>query len=174
MTVKQYFEVATKGMHEQVADLPVPEVIEGLSLTAKGDFTYRQIVDLRDGLEKQLSEYETALLIGRLFCGADVSGWDFSLFVPYMLMILKYNEQCIKYEIKNLKYTPTANEKAAGVEKLGKFKDWAVVSSICKTYHGYKHEEVYNLLYTTVLAIQEYDLAVSKFERKLTKIENAK
>jgi hypothetical protein len=172
MTVEQYFEVATKGMHEQVADLPAPEVIEGLNLTAKEDITYRQMVDLREGLEKQLSEYEIALLIGKLFCGADVSGWEFSLFVPYMLMILKYNEKCIKYELKNLKYNPTAKEKKAGSERLGKFKDWGVASAICKVYSGYTHDKVYNLKYSIVLAIQEYDLAVMKFERRYNAIKD--
>jgi hypothetical protein len=167
-TVKQFFESIgdNRELYEIIEQLPISEQYVRVE-----EMTYRQVVDIREGIEHMISDYELALLIGRVLLKADVSEMNYTDYLPYMLSVLKWNEKLIMNEVKCLKYVPTSDEKAAGIDKLGKFKDFAVVDTIVKSRPCYTHDEVYDLPYTTVFSMQYYDSEVAKFERKLIKIQ---
>ena len=178
-TVEKFFESMTepeiaKGMYDLFEDIDLPEQIDGVKLTGAKDMTFKQMTELRRGLETDAGDYETALMIGTVMLGSNVAAWSYKDYLPYMLSVLKYVHNSVKNESVKLKYNPTADEKKAGIDKLSVFREWGTVDAIVRSRPCYTHEDVYNLKYVDVFVMQWIDLEHSKFERKLMKIQSEK
>ena len=174
MTVKQYFDSVkdgelAKAVYEQLED--VEPSYECLGMPVENDMTFGQMTELRRGLTEGMTDFDISQLIGRVMGDKDVSTCDYLQWLPYMLRVLKYVTNSIKNEEQKLKYTPTSDEKAAGIEKLGVFKEWGIVDALVRSRPAYKHADIFALKYTDVFLMQWIDLEHSKFERKLIKIQ---
>ncbi len=175
-SVSEFFEAMAaagdlaKDLYDQLKDIELKKEIAGVQMPEINCMTFGQMIDLRHEIPNQ-DDYQVALSVGRVMTGQDVSGWPYIDYLPYMLRVLQYVNNSIKNEEKKLKYTPTADEKAAGIDRLNVFKEWGVVDSIAQRMH-ILHEQVYNLKYTDCFLMQWKDLELSKFERKYAKIIN--
>jgi hypothetical protein len=131
------------------------------------------MIELRHGITEQEDDYSIALMIGQVMLKTDIDDWRYIDYLPYMLKVLQYVEGSIKNETKKLKYTPTAQEKKAGIDKLNIFKEWGIVDSIAQRLH-ILHEQVWELHYVDVFLMQHKDLEEAKFQRRLSKIMTEK
>ena len=75
---------------------------------------------------------------------------------------------------KALRYEPTAEERQAGIDEVGKkVKEFATVDAIARRMH-ISHDEALKLPYATVYLMLLNDLEQSKFERRLQKVYSKK
>lgn len=173
MTIKQFFEANINesiagGLYDLYKELPVPEKISGIPVPKLSDMMYGQMLELRQGFVDAVDDHEIALLIGRVMLEKDISAYKCEEFLPYMIAVMSFVEDRTKTENKKLKYTPTAGEKAVGIDKLNVFKEWGTIDNIALRM-GILHDDVLKLRYNDVFLMQWKDLEQAKFERRYRK-----
>jgi hypothetical protein len=173
-TVNEFFESVlsgdqAQGIYEMAEDLPVPDEIAGVVLPKIRAMKFGQMIELRRGLRNDLPDTEISDIIGMVMTGQHPGEWPALEWLPYMLAVLKFIENSLKSEKKNLKYTPTADEKKAGIDRLNVFEDWGTIDSLVRTYPQYTHAEIAELQYTEVYMMQWRSVVLAKIERNMTK-----
>jgi hypothetical protein len=173
MTIKQFFEANINesiagGLYDLYKELPVPEWIDGFRVPKLSDMMYGQMLELRQGFVDAVDDHDIALLIGRVMLEKDADAFPCDEFLPYMMAVMEFVEERTKTENKKLKYTPTAGEKAAGIDKLSVFKEWGTIDEIAQRMK-ILHDDVLKLRYNDVFLMQWKDLEQRKFERRYHK-----
>lgn len=173
MTVKQFFD--TTLLTKELQDIflkakPVME-ISGHKVTTGQYMTYGQMMELRAELAKEVTDLQAVAVVIRVLVSEQIDPLACDLYevMPYVLSILRFVENSVKKEKKKLKYTPTPDEKRAGIDRLNQFGQWGTIDTIARRC-GIMHDEVLNLRYNDVFLMLWKDLEEVKFQQRLSRI----